>query len=69
MDYLQAIRVHGLASVELEILETGQQLLLNIGLGTLLELGNFLGRGTILLELALNSLHVTFTKIIPLALD
>lgn len=56
--HLHAIGVHGLASVELEVLEVGQELLLDVGLGTLLELGDLLRVGALLLELGLDGLHV-----------
>ncbi len=40
---VQAIGVHRLAGVELKVLEVGQQLLLDVGLGALLELGDLVG--------------------------
>lgn len=56
--HLHSIGVHGLASVELKVLEVGQQLLLDIGLGTLLESGDLLGGSALGLEASLDSLHV-----------
>lgn len=55
---LHSVGVHGLASVELKVLEVGQQLLLDVGLGTLLESGDGLGGSTLCLEAGLDSLHV-----------
>ena len=55
---LQAIGVHGLASVELEVLEVGQEILLDVGLGALLEGSDGLGISTLLLEGGLDSLEV-----------
>lgn len=55
---LQAIGVHGLASEELKVLEVGQELVLDVLLGTSLEGGDLLLRAASLLESSLNSLHV-----------
>ncbi len=55
---VQAIGVHGLASVKLKVLEVGQELLLDVGLGTLLESSDGVGIGTLLLKLGLDSLEV-----------
>lgn len=55
---LHSVGVHGLASVELKVLDVGQKLLLDIGLGTLLEGSDFLSRSTLLLESSLDSLQV-----------
>lgn len=56
--YVHAIGVHGLASVEVEVLEVGEELLLDELLSTLLELLNLLGGLALLLELGLDSLEV-----------
>lgn len=56
--FIQAIGVHGLSSVELEVLEVGEQLLLDVGLRALLESGDFLGSDTLLLKSTLDSLQV-----------
>lgn len=56
--YVQAIGVHGLASVKLKVLEVGQELLLDVFLGTLLKGSNLLLRSALLLELGLDGLHV-----------
>lgn len=55
---LHSVGVHGLASVELVVLEVGQQGLLDVGLGTLLESGDLLSGSTLSLEAGLDSLHV-----------
>jgi hypothetical protein len=54
----QAIDVHGLASIELEVLEVGDKSLLDVFLGALLESRDGVGIGTLLLELRLDGLHV-----------
>ena len=54
-----AIGVHGLAGVELVVLEVGDNLL-GVAGGTLLESGDLLGGGTLLLELGLDRLHVAW---------
>jgi hypothetical protein len=54
-----AIGVHGLASEELVVLEVGDDLLGVTG-STLLESGDFLGGGALLLELGLDHLHVAW---------
>ena len=57
-----AIGVHGLASEELEVLEVGDDLL-GEGGSTLLEGGDLLGGGTLLLELSLDGLHVAWGSV------
>ena len=57
---LQAIRVHRLARVELEILEVRKQLLLDKGLSTFLESCDLIGRGTLLHEVSLDRLEVAY---------
>jgi hypothetical protein len=52
-----AVGVHGLASEELVVLEVGDNLL-GVRGSALLESGDLLGGGTLLLELALDGLHV-----------
>jgi hypothetical protein len=52
-----AIGILGLAGVELEVLEVGEESLLDPGLGVLLKLSNG-GLITLLLELGLDGLHV-----------
>jgi hypothetical protein len=52
-----AVGVHGLAGVELVVLEVGDNLLGVTG-STLLEGGDLLGGSTVLQELSLDSLHV-----------
>lgn len=59
---VQAIGVHGLASVELKVLEVGQELLLDVALSTLLESRDGVGIGTLLLELGLDSLEVAYLR-------
>ena len=54
-----AIGVHGLASEELVVLEVGDDLLGVTG-STLLESGDLLGGGALLLELGLDHLHVAW---------
>lgn len=54
-----AIGVHGLASEELVVLEVGDDLL-GVSGSTLLESGDLLSGGTLLLELGLDSLHVAW---------
>jgi hypothetical protein len=56
--YAPAIGILGLASVELEVLEVGEELLLDVGLGALLEGSDILGGSVLLLELGLDSFHV-----------
>lgn len=56
--YVQAIGVHGLASVELKVLEVGQQLLLDVRLGTLLKLLDILLGLASLLQGTLDGLEV-----------
>lgn len=56
--HIHAIRVHALASVELKVLEVGQELLLDVGLGTLLESSDDIRILALLLELGLDRLHV-----------
>lgn len=53
-----AIGVHGLASVELEVLEVGQQSILDELLGARLESLDLVLRLALLLELGLDGLHV-----------
>lgn len=54
-----AVGVHGLASEELVVLEVGDNLL-GIRGSALLESSDLLGRGTLLLKLGLDSLHVAW---------
>jgi hypothetical protein len=57
--YIPAIRILRLASVELEVLEVGDKLLLDVSLGALLESSDLFSGSALLLELGLDSLHVT----------
>lgn len=56
--HVQAIGVHGLAGVEFEVLEIRQELLLDVGLGTLLESRDIFGGSIFLLHASLDSLHI-----------
>lgn len=56
--YVHPIGVHRLAGEELEVLEVGQELLLDVLLGTLLEGGDGVGVGALLLKRGLDSLQV-----------
>lgn len=56
---IHSVGVHGLAGVELEVLELGQESVLDVGLSTLLEGGDGLGVGVLLTKSSLDSLHVT----------
>lgn len=56
---LHSVGVLGLANVEFEVLEVREELLLNVLRGTLLESGNSVGTGTLLLKSILDRLHVT----------
>lgn len=60
--YLHALGVHGLASVELKVLDVGQKLLLDVALGTLLEGSDLLSGSTLLLEGSLDRLHVACSR-------
>lgn len=55
---VQAIGVHGLAGVELQVLEHGEELVLDVGRGALLKGGDFLGGLASLLHGSLDGLHV-----------
>ena len=57
---VHSVGVHGLASVELKVLEVGQEVLLDVGLSTLLEGSDGLGGSVLLLKSSLDSLHVAW---------
>lgn len=61
-NYLHGIGIHALASVELVILEVGDQLILDKVGSASLESLDLLGGLASLLELSLDSLHVTYSN-------
>lgn len=58
VENIHSVGVHGLASVELKVLELGQEVLLDVGLSTLLEGSDVLGVSVLLHKSSLDSLHV-----------
>jgi hypothetical protein len=64
---LHAVGVLGLASEKLEVLEVREKLLLDKGLSTLLEGGDGVGIGVLLLKLGLDRLHVALGAMLAMS--